>query len=57
MFDKREGDKRWRGGAQSGGDADMKRMKLCYVHVLNPHKECNHQVLQTRADQIKNFLK
>lgn len=36
----------------------MKRTEMCYVHVLTPHGECSHWVLQTYTNENlkKNFF-
>lgn len=33
-------------------EGDGKRTKVCYVHVLTPHDECNHYGLQTCTNKF-----
>lgn len=38
-------------GGGRRGEGDEKRLKMCYLHVPTPNKECNHYVLQTCANK------
>lgn len=42
---------KWKGDQEVGGD--QKRVKMCYVHVVAPHKQCKHYVVQTYTVPMK----
>lgn len=49
IFCKREENQEIEGSSRGYAD---KKIQICYVHILAPHGECNHCVLQTHSFKI-----